>query len=230
MYCIKCGVELADSEKTCPLCKTPVFHPTVKQGDGEPNYPEFTPTEKNASPKGVLFILTCLLLIPVLITTAVDILTGGGISWSGYVTGGISLFYIIVILPTWFKRPNPSVFVPSAFAAIILFLLYINFSVGGNWFMTFAFPVTGALGLITTAVAVLLHYLKGGYLYIFGGAFIALGLYCFRIEILVTLTFGHAFVFWSLYVCIGLFIIAGMLLTIAICKPLRESLEKKFFI
>ena len=27
MYCIKCGVELADSEKSCPLCQTPVFHP-----------------------------------------------------------------------------------------------------------------------------------------------------------------------------------------------------------
>ena len=26
MYCIKCGVELADSEKVCPLCGTRVFH------------------------------------------------------------------------------------------------------------------------------------------------------------------------------------------------------------
>ena len=29
MYCVKCGVELADSEKKCPLCGTPVFHPDI---------------------------------------------------------------------------------------------------------------------------------------------------------------------------------------------------------
>ncbi len=230
MFCVKCGVELDDSQKTCPLCKTPVFHPDIKQGEGEPSYPEYVPTEKNASPQGVLFIITCLLLLPILITTAVDLLTGGGISWSGYVTGSIILFYTVVILPSWFKRPNPAVFIPCDFAAIILFLFYINYSVSGSWFMTFAFPVTGAFGLIVTAVAVLSKYLKRGYLYIFGGAFVALAAYCFLIEVLITVTFDHVFVFWSLYTAIGLLIIAGMLLTIAICKPLRESLEKKFFI
>ena len=41
MYCIKCGVELKDSEKRCPLCGTPVFHPDIKQPKGEKPYPEF---------------------------------------------------------------------------------------------------------------------------------------------------------------------------------------------
>mgnify|MGYP001071229356 CR=1 FL=1 len=27
MYCVNCGVELADSETVCPLCGTRVFHP-----------------------------------------------------------------------------------------------------------------------------------------------------------------------------------------------------------
>ena len=35
MYCIKCGVELADSEKVCPLCGTRVFHPDLPCGSGE---------------------------------------------------------------------------------------------------------------------------------------------------------------------------------------------------
>ncbi len=230
MYCIKCGVKLADSEKVCPLCKTPVFHPDLKQGAGEPTYPEFTPPEQKASPKGILFIITCLMLIPLLITLAVDLMTGGGLSWSGYVLGGEVMLYTICILPTWFKRPNPSVFVPVAFAEIALFLWYINRSIGTSWFWTFALPITAAIGLIVTAVAVLCHYLRKGYLYIFGGAFAALGLYCVLIEILVTVTFARPFIFWSLYPCIALFIIAAMLITIAVCRPLRESLERKFFI
>ena len=31
MYCIKCGVELADTEKQCPLCGTLVYHPELEQ-------------------------------------------------------------------------------------------------------------------------------------------------------------------------------------------------------
>ena len=30
MYCVKCGVELADSQRVCPLCGTRVFHREAK--------------------------------------------------------------------------------------------------------------------------------------------------------------------------------------------------------
>ena len=29
MYCIKCGVRLADTERSCPLCGTVCFHPDL---------------------------------------------------------------------------------------------------------------------------------------------------------------------------------------------------------
>ena len=35
-------------------------------------------------------------------------------------------------LPLWFRRPNPVIFVPVDFAAIGLYLLYINFATGGR--------------------------------------------------------------------------------------------------
>ena len=42
MYCVNCGVKLADSERVCPLCGTKAYHPDIK--------PEFTdgpyPTDK----------------------------------------------------------------------------------------------------------------------------------------------------------------------------------------
>lgn len=34
MYCINCGVELADSETVCPLCGTRVFHPDMPRQQG----------------------------------------------------------------------------------------------------------------------------------------------------------------------------------------------------
>ena len=36
MYCIQCGVKLADTEKQCPLCGTVVFHPDLPRPEAEP--------------------------------------------------------------------------------------------------------------------------------------------------------------------------------------------------
>ena len=72
----------------------------------------------------------------------------------------------------WFRRPNPVIFVPVDFIAVGLYLRYINFATGGHWFLSFAFPVTGAIGLLISAAVALTHYLRGGYLYIYGGMLI----------------------------------------------------------
>ena len=39
MYCIKCGVRLADTEKECPLCGTVPFHPEITREEAAPLYP-----------------------------------------------------------------------------------------------------------------------------------------------------------------------------------------------
>ena len=36
MYCVKCGVELADSQRVCPLCGTRVFHPDIPRTPARP--------------------------------------------------------------------------------------------------------------------------------------------------------------------------------------------------
>ena len=59
MYCVKCGVELADSEKKCPLCGTPVFHPDIPRNLSDPPFPpdrRIRPEDVNRS--GILFVLT----------------------------------------------------------------------------------------------------------------------------------------------------------------------------
>ena len=41
MYCVKCGVELADSESKCPLCHTPISYPGYVAKEEEKPYPRF---------------------------------------------------------------------------------------------------------------------------------------------------------------------------------------------
>ena len=232
MYCIKCGVELADSEKVCPLCGTRVFHPDLPQAQGEPPYPpQAQARPEEVSHTGALFVLTVLLALPAVLSILCDWRVNGRIVWSGYSVGGAALLYVMVVLPLWFRRPNPVIFVPVDFAAIGLYLLYINFATGGHWFLSFAFPVTGAIGLLVTAVVVLTRYLHGGWLYIYGGAFILAGGLAVLIEFLINLTFQlHETFFWSFYPLAAGVILGLMLIVIAICKPLRESLQRKFFL
>ena len=231
MYCIKCGVELADSEKVCPLCGTRVFHPDLPRAQADPPFPpqpRLKPEEVNRS--GLLFILTVLALLPAVICLLCDWRYNQRIVWSGYSAGGVGLLYVLIVLPLWFRRPNPVIFVPIDFAAILLYLLYIDLATHGQWFLSFAFPVTGAIAILTCTVVTLLRYVRKGYLYIFGGALILGGGITVLIEFLINVTFGiHEALFWSLYPLAAGVILGLMLLVIAICKPLRRSLHRKFF-
>ena len=96
---------------------------------------------------GAMFVVTVCMLLPAVICVLVDWRVNGGIVWSDFAVGGLLLLYVLTVLPLWFKRPNPVIFVPVDFVAVGLYLLYINFATGGHWFLSFAFPVTGAIGL-----------------------------------------------------------------------------------
>ena len=231
MYCVNCGVKLGDAEKKCPLCQTMVFHPDVKQESGEPLYPKEIYSGLQVDARVVQIVVTTAFLLAMFISLVCDLQTGGGLTWSGYVIGGLGLGYVVIMLPMWFRDPNPVIFVPCDFAAVGLYLLYINFAVDGQWFLSFAFPVTGFVTLIVTAVVTLMRYIRRGRLYIFGGAFLAFGAFMPIMELLLCITFPQlSFVGWCFYPLIALVLIGGMLIFLAISSRARDAMEQKFFI
>ena len=232
MYCVKCGVELADSEVRCPLCGTTVFHPELEREPGEaPFPPPSAAPEVEVSRSGMLFIITVLSVLPAIICLLCDWRINGRLIWSGYAAGGILLCYLLLIFPRWFRHPNPVIFVPVDFAAVIVYLLYVNFAVGGHWFLSFAFPVTGALGLLVTALVAMLKYIHRGHLLMIGGAIILGGGLMVLVEFLLTITFHlQRMFFWSIYPLTAGILLGAMLIIIGCCRPLRESLHKKFFL
>ena len=229
MYCIKCGVKLCESEKKCPLCNTVVCHPDFKDIQGQPLYPLNKMPNSNQSLKALNFTIIVLFLIPLLVCLVADLSIDGKMEWFGYVAGALTVFYIAVALPQWFKSPNPVVFVPCVFATMALYLLYINFETGGNWFLSFALPVVGGISIITCTVVTLMYYLKKGKLYILGGSFIALGAFMLLIEFLIEITFGIRFIGWSFYPMVVLLLFGGLLIYLAIDSVTREIMERKLF-
>lgn len=230
MYCINCGVKLADSEKKCPLCGLVPYHPELSRPEGRPLYPvnRHPPTE--VKPKVAQAVVLVLFLLPLVTTLLIDLKINGTVTWSGYVIGALALSYIVAALPGWFRKPNPVIFVPCGFVAVGLYLLYINLATGGDWFLSFAFPVTGGIGLIVTAVVTLTRYLRRGRLYIFGGAFMALGGMMLLMEFLIVLTFHRSFVGWSIYPLAAFVLLGGLLIYLAINHTAREMMERKLFI
>ena len=229
MYCIKCGVKLEDTEKQCPLCGTVPYHPELARENKDPNYPTNYRPEPTIKPLGLSVILTVLFVIPFVITLMCDININDGVTWSPYVIGALIVGYTGLVLPSWFSHPNPVIFFPSFMATVGGYLLFISLYSGGGWFMSFAFPITLAVTVIITAVIALVRYVRAGHLYIAGGAVLAFAALMPIIELLVMCTFGEKFVGWSLYPAVTLLLVGGTIIFFAICKPARESLEKKIF-
>ena len=231
MYCINCGVKLADSEKICPLCNTALYHPELKQAAAEPLYPvNQYPAQR---PHSVIMpvILSTLFLMPLLITLLCDLRINGSVTWSGYVMGALFVGYAILALPGWFRKPNPALMVFCDFAAIDLYLLYINHAVGGSWFWGFAFPLVSVVGIIVTAVVLLMRRFPRHGLLVFGGAFIVLGGYMPFLERFINLTFHKdRYAAWSQYPLVSLVLLGALLIFLGANARARHVLEEKFFI
>ncbi len=229
MYCIKCGVRLADTEPQCPLCGTVVCHPDYPIRKEESLYPSDKMPHRGSGTKALSGAVIIVFMIPLLLCFFADLLSGGVLTWFGYVAGALGVVYVAFALPLWFRKPNPVIFVPCSFAAVVLYLLYINLATGGRWFLSFAFPVAGGLGLIISGVVTLLRYLHRGRLYIMGGTFIAIGGFILLIEFLMDITFELAFIGWSIYPAVVLIMFGGLLLYLAINRDAREAMGRKLF-
>ncbi len=230
MYCINCGVKLADTEKVCPLCDTVVYHPDLQRADVRPLYPHNRRPKLKAGSKTLSGVVLFLFFIPVLITFLSDFQFDRTLDWFWYALGALVLAYIAIALPLWFRKPNPVIFVPCTFAAAALYLFYINFATGGHWFLTFALPVTGGFCLIVTTVLTLFRYVPRGRFYILGGAAMGLGGFMLPVEILLGVTFAFPFVGWSIYPMVGLVLLGGALIFLGINSSARAVMARKMFI
>ena len=230
MYCIKCGAKLSNGQTVCPLCETKVYHPDFDIKE-ENTYPKIPFKSEEFNYRALMFVVTMIFLIPFILPILLELSWRSEISWSGYTSGGTLIFYVAFVMPHWFKKPNPVIFTPISFALVIGLLLFICYKTDGNWFMSFAFPVVGGLGLIVTAAVTLLYYVKKGCLYTIGAGLIVLGMWSVLLEYDIHTTFGvNCLFYWSLAPLTILSVAGLMLIAIAIIKPLKESLRRVFFI
>ena len=156
----------------------------------------------------------------------------GRMAWSGYVVLGEAFVYVTLVLPFWFRRYYPAVFIPLSFLALGGYLVYINAATGGHWFLPFAFPVTGMAFIVTYLGAgiALLRFKPRTKLRLIGLLFILTGGFTMLLEFFLHITFKVRMFNWSLYSAGFFGLIGAFLFASSLIKPLRRAMYKKLFI
>ena len=228
MYCVKCGVRLQDGTKRCPLCETPVWNPGEPE-TATPTFPDRYPVPPKSRRYPILAFLTAFLIAASLSPLIFCLTNLHGVYWSGYVMLGCALFYFCVVFPFWFERREPLIFVPLAFVLTSGYLLYICLYTGGDWFLSFAFPLTMLVGLLCTAAVALFRFGRRRRLLKTGILLIAIGCSTMLAELFQRITFGGRMFAWSLYPVCAFSVIGLTLILCGLIPPWRAYFERKLF-
>lgn len=232
-YCIKCGVKLEDSEKQCPLCQTVVCHPDIKQPD---NAVQPYPTEhiillREMNNKYKIIIATICIFIPAILTFICDYKINSEIVWADIVFSSVCFLYSLIFVPLIFPKKDTLIYIGVSFAALLLFLWYLSYTINGNWFFPFALPLICSIALITISAILIKRFTKKSYLFVFAIVFMLTGADCVLTEFLIGKTFfNHVNFLWSFYPFITFIAVGVVLFLINRNKKLKEQMTKKFFV
>ncbi len=227
MYCVKCGVRLQEGTESCPLCGTPVWNPEgVKK---EKTFSDIYPETRNIR-AAVATTLTFILAFACYLVWVICHALYGELRWGGYVLAGVGLAYVLFVLPLWFRQACPLWFIGADHLAAGLFLLFICRKTGGNWFLSFGFPVV-LLSLVWQETAVALYrYVRGGRFYITGGITVLMGGFLILLELFQHITFGTPMFSWSLFAAVPCAVLGLFFIAAGIIRPLGNFIRQHFFI
>ena len=236
-YCVNCGVELAPSEKKCPLCGTPVINPNVQEKkEAEGPFPRLIPEEpKNINWGSIWLLITLIFMVPIGLALTCDINISHEITWSKFVVASLGLIYFFIITPLFTMKSNMKM--RSVLCVILdtvwmeLFLFAIERSVGGSWFMKFAFPLAASMGMAIIFCQVICIYAPMWKLSKLAVIVAVIGVMCVVIEALLNYGFGFGTrLVWSFYPLITLIVLGGILMVIDHNPEMKEKIKRRFFL
>lgn len=231
-YCVNCGVELADSEKRCPLCQVEVSNPKApwKEPTERPYSRHVDNLMKKIDRRYFAALAGLLLTIPCVITLLLDIIADGRFTWSAYVIGAVALVYIFVLLPLYFKKPHTVIFPAADCAAVLLYLLFIERMNGGGWFWSLGLPITVAASVCVITLALLFTKTQASILVKAGGVLIATGLFVVCAEVIIRLhLYASATLTWSLYALMPCVVLGVAALILEHRNNFKAQIRRRLF-
>lgn len=231
-YCVNCGVELADSEKRCPLCDTLVINRTNpwKEPKEKP-YPEEFERMRSIDKKSAAVISALVALIPTLICIITDILVSSGISWSLYVFGAFASIYVYVVVPFLMGSERIYFSIGICFIATSVYIALISGLSGDfSWYPTIGLPLTISAFFGVLLSTFIIRAVSIPKLYRGACLFILVGLLCIGVEIIINRFLNLNRISWSLLVLIPCVIFALIMVVCEKVQKLKDELSKKFYL
>lgn len=232
-YCVNCGVELAKSERICPLCGVEAINPREPFDEtAERPYPRHVERiNRFIDRRYISALISILLLIPLFTVLFCNLLADGALTWSLYVAGAE------LVLFTWFLLPNLQhgicryghVLLDGIAVAAMLFL--IETMTAQSWFLLLGLPLAALL----TVYAGFLTWLteprcRLPLLYRISFALVAAGLVTVGVEFFISLFRGAiAIPRWSMYALFPCLVLAAALMLLNRRAALKEEIRKRFF-
>ena len=233
-YCVHCGVELAPSERDCPLCHTLVQDPHCDWAKPETlPYPETIDVkDAHIDRRYARSLVAAVLAVIGLVTLVLDLLSGGGLSWSPYLIGSMGLIYAFVVVPILFKFSRPYAYITIDFLSLAAFLLMIAVLTDGlSWYIGLFVPlfVLGVLVLLGAVLA--LRRREWPMLYRVAASCLLVGIFLLGLEAITRIYKEMPIFFrWSFYAAIPTTVLAIMLVIAERNDKIKNEIKKRLFI
>ena len=231
-YCVNCGVELAETEQSCPLCFVEVKNP-LKPFDPEipPLYPDVPLRGVFTDRRDLILPFTLLLLLPVLMCLAADFLTSGSLDWSLYVIPVFLLLCVSLLPPLAMRRKRTFLCLCLDWIAVGIFLYTLDLMTPGTWFMAVAVPFLLGGGVIVLGIAAIFVYRLILRLVKTAIAMFAMGtLALFGDFLIKRYQQAQRPVGWSLLVFAPCLILGLVLLVANHNQRLKDQMKQRFFV
>ena len=226
-------MELAESEKYCPLCNVEVVNSKCpwKEPEERPYPKYFDSFIKRIDRRYFATLAGLFLIIPILVTIIFDLLSGDGITWSAYVVGAMALLYIFFAVPFYFKHYHTVIFLSANCGAVLLYLFFIERMNGGSWFIGIGLPVTIAASICIIVLALLFTKKKHtGFFIKTSLIFLATGIFVFLVELILSINrAGTIELNWSYYAFVPCAILSVMSFVVDHRKKFKEKIRRRLF-
>ena len=239
-YCVNCGVELAASEKKCPLCGTVVINPNAIFDDSAatpyPRDEEQLHLDLRENRRLTAVIISVLIAFPAVVCMVCDFGITRSLSWSNFVIVSCALLWCFIFPPIMMKKANVLYFVAIDTLAVLLFLMTVSKLIrlqgkAADWYSEIALPIVLCAGVFVSFAIVIIrsrHYKplkKMAYLLFITAAMVI------AVEIVTDLYLGKLIELnWSLITLAPCALIAILLLVVDRKRGLKDSIAKRTFI
>ena len=233
-YCSKCGIEVDNSIRNCPLCDFPIPEiPTIIDVQKESielrnYYDELKKLKKirKRRVKNIIFFIFMLGIIYTAVTNASqDFYLNGRLTFSRYVLSATVLFTMVLLcLFGYLKKWSAILIFLSAGTCAFLFSLDA-FEGGLSWFFPLGLPVLLLSMALIIIPVLIIKKVNRGRVFALGVILASIAAFTIFLEIVIDLFFGELRLSWSIQTFIFIFSLGLIILFSK--KIFHSKLRKK---